>query len=360
MAEKLPFVNDYVDRHGKRRYKFRRKGYKTRSLPGRPGQKQFNDAYAAACAQAPIPEATAPEKLGAPNRDWTFAQLVDLYYQSSKWTQIQDSTKSSYRSVINYCVDTLGEFRVRAIKPRHIVALMEKKAGTGAIAQANNIRKRLRPIAKMAVLHEIVDADFMVGVDPLRHETLGFHAWTEEEVRRFEDRHPVGSQARLAFELLLCTGQRRSDIVKMGRQHVIAAADGFPARISIVQQKTGSRATIVLHERLRKVLDAVPKDQLTFLITSFGKPYVAAGFGNWFREMCDAAGLNHCSAHGLRKAATRRLAEVGCTEDEMMAITGHKTSSELQLYKQAADRNILSLRAHRKQSGRTGTEQESD
>jgi hypothetical protein len=37
---------------------------------------------------------------------------------------------------------------------------------------------------------------------------------------------------------------------------------------------------------------------------------------NWFRARCDEAGLPHCSAHGLRKVASLRLAEYGCTVHE--------------------------------------------
>src|SRR5215813_14742539 len=69
--------------------------------------------------------------------------------------------------------------------------------------------------------------------------------------------------------------------------------------------------------------------QMTFLTTEFGKPFTAAGFGNWFREQCDMANLRHCSAHGLRKAAARQLAEAGCTEHEIAAITGHASLREI-------------------------------
>jgi hypothetical protein len=48
-------------------------------------------------------------------------------------------------------------------------------------------------------------------------------------------------------------------------------------------------------------------------MTGHGKPFTAAGFGNWFREQCDAAGLPQCSAHGLRKAAAVRHAINGAT-----------------------------------------------
>jgi integrase len=80
---------------------------------------------------------------------------------------------------------------------------------------------------------------------------------------------------------------------------------------------------------------------LTFLVTDQGKPYTAAGFGNWFRDQCRAAGLHGCSAHGLRKAAARRLAEAGCTPHEIAAITGHASLREVERYTEAVNRQKL-------------------
>ena len=76
---------------------------------------------------------------------------------------------------------------------------------------------------------------------------------------------------------------------------------------------------------------------MTFLLTELGAPFTAAGFGNWFRDRCNEAGLPHCSAHGLRKACATRLANAGCTSEQIKAITGHKTLSEVARYTKAAD-----------------------
>jgi integrase len=54
--------------------------------------------------------------------------------------------------------------------------------------------------------------------------------------------------------------------------------------------------------------------------------------GNWFREVCDAAGLKNCSAHGWSKAATRRLIEAGVSTKAGAAITGHQTLRRLEVY----------------------------
>ena len=84
------------------------------------------------------------------------------------------------------------------------------------------------------------------------------------------------------------------------------------------------------------------------LITEFGKPFAVAGFCNWFRHQCDVANLRHCSFHGLRKAASVRLAEAGCTPHEIAAITGHASLKEIVRYTQTADRKRLAAAAMEK------------
>ena len=157
---------------------------------------------------------------------------------------------------------------------------------------------------------------------------------------QFEKRHPIGTRPRLAFGLLLYTGQRRSDVVRMGRQHI-----DKNGAIRMRQLKTGAELAIPVHAELDAIIAETPGDHLTFLTTQFGKPFTAAGFGNWFREQCNLSGLPHCSAHGLRKAAARRLAEAGCTEHEIAAITGHASLREITRYTKAADQVRLAVSA---------------
>src|SRR5262249_42451044 len=167
----------------------------------------------------------------------------------------------------------------------------------------------------------------------------GYHSWTEAEIAQFEKRHPIGSRSRLAFALLLFTGQRRSDVVAMGRQHI---TDGV---LVVRQQKTGRTVWIPIHEALASIIAETPTSNLTFLVTENGKPFTAPSLGNWFRDQCRMAGLDGCSAHGLRKAAARRLADAGCSAHEIAAITGHATLREVARYTEAADRRKLAASA---------------
>jgi integrase len=186
-----------------------------------------------------------------------------------------------------------------------------------------------------------------LGVTREKVKTTGYRTWSEAEIGRFEDAHPIGSKARLAFALLLYTGQRRGDVIRMGPQHVHNDV------LTIDQRKTeGSEEAhleIPLHPKLREIIEATPTIGVkTFLVTHFGKPYTAPGFGNWFRARCDAAGCSDVSAHGLRKATARRLAEIGCSANQIAAITGHASLSEVQRYTKAADRKRMAREAMQK------------
>jgi len=177
-------------------------------------------------------------------------------------------------------------------------------------------------------------------VRTIRVKSDGRHSWTEDEITQFEAHHPIGTKPRLALALLLYTGQRRSDVVKMGRQHI---RNGV---LSVKQQKTGAALAIPVHANLQAVLDATPGEHLTFLVTATGKPYGGNAFSAQFRNWCDEAKLpKHCKPHGLRKAACRRLAEAGCSGNEIMAISGHATLKELVRYTKAADQARLARNA---------------
>lgn len=141
--------------------------------------------------------------------------------------------------------------------------------------------------------------------------------------------------------LLLYTGQRRSDVVLLGRQH---ERDGGTS-LGFRQVKTGAWVELPIWSPLKAALSAGPKGGLTYLETAYGRPFSAAGFGNWFGEKCRAAGLKGYTAHGLRKAAATRLAEAGATAHEIMAVTGHASLSEVQRYTKAAEQKKLARSA---------------
>jgi integrase len=187
---------------------------------------------------------------------------------------------------------------------------------------------------------ELCKSDPTQGIKLKTPKSDGFHTWSEEEIAAFEAAHPIGTKARLALALLIHTGQRRSDIIRMGRQHI---RDGV---LHVRQAKTGAVLDIPVHTDLRAIIDATPGEHLTFLTSPKGRPWTADSFGREFRQWCNEAGLSEeCSPHGLRKAACRRLAEAGCSANEIAAISGHATLSEVQRYTKAADQARMARNA---------------
>jgi integrase len=145
--------------------------------------------------------------------------------------------------------------------------------------------------------------------------------------------------------LLLHTGQRRSDVVRMGPANVCEGV------LTITQAKGRAGCpqctlAIPLHPELVRALEDLPVNAPSFLITAYGKPMSAEGFSGWFTECANKAGLpSGCSPHGLRKAAARRLAEAGCSAHQIAAVTGHKSLREVERYTQSAQQGHLAREA---------------
>ncbi len=354
---KLPrFVHGYIDRHGRPRFYFRRRGFKKLPLPGLPWSPEFMAKYEGALAGQPIEIGAKRVKPG------TMRALAVSYFNSVGFRAMRPSTQSVYRNIINrFCEEAgvtgvaYGDMPAAAMRREHVVKLMAARAAKPD--SANGLRKVLRAMMQHAIEMEMREDDPTRDVRAIRVKSDGFHSWTDEEVAQFEKHHPIGSRARLALALLLFTGQRRSDVVRMGRQHIRnAVVDGKSVELlHVKQQKTGVELDIPVLPPLAASIAETATDNLTFLRTQFGKPFTAAGFGNWFREQCNEGGLRHCSAHGLRKAAARRFAEYGCTVHEIAAFTGHASLREVQRYTKGADQKRLALSAAEKAKRRTSS-----
>lgn len=331
---RLRYIKAYTDRHGKRRHYYRRPGFASVPLPGEPGSKDFMDAYHAA-AEGVERAAVGAERWPAES----FGALVSIYYQTAAFRRLRPTTARTYRRDMESFREKHGRMSVRACQRKHVNAMLDAVAGKSE----KSLRRILGILLGLAYDRGWRSDNPMTGLRRPRKAAEGFRPWSEDDIAAFEAAWPSGTRQRLALALLLYTGQRRSDVVRMGRQHV---RDGM---IRVVQQKTGTELWIALDARLRAEIDAAPKDNLTFLTTQYGAPFTAAGFGNWFGEAARKAGLpERSNSHGLRKAAARRLSECGCTEKEIMAITGHKNSAEVALYTQSADQARLAREAVRK------------
>ena len=134
--------------------------------------------------------------------------------------------------------------------------------------------------------------------------------------------------------MLLYTGLRRGDAVRLGRQHV---RDGVA---TIRTEKTDITVTIPILPALAATVEAGPTGDLAFICGEGGKPLTKESFGNMFRDACRAASVAK-SAHGVRKIGATRAAEHGATVAELEAIFGWQGGGMAALYTRAADRARL-------------------
>jgi integrase len=328
----LRYVDRFVDRHGYVRHYFRRSGGKRLTLPGVPGSDEFMAAYKTALSGKGAP-AAEPKTRGEPG---TFSHLAAQYFVSPDFLRLRARTQYVYRLVIDRFLAEHGHRRVAEMQRDDVKKIMALKAATPG--SANDLLKKIRTLIKFAV-----DTGWRTDDPTLRIKTFPeheFHTWTEDEIAQYEGRWPVGSRERTAFALHLYTGQRRSDVARMAWTDVVGNA------INVVQGKTGARLTIPLHPNLSAALRAWPRKHVVILATAFNKPFSNAGYGNMMADAIATAGLpDRCVLHGLRKAAARRLAEAGCTEKEIAAVTGHTTLKEVARYTRAADQKRLAAGA---------------
>jgi integrase len=321
MMRKLPFVSKFTDRHGKVRWRFRRKGYASHYFQAPHGTKAFEREYAE-CLGA------EPPKIGAGRiRPGSVSDVIARYYSDNAFVDLRPATQAVYRGVLERFRTNFGDDPMRAFDAQRIARLMN--AMRHKPHAAARLRKLLTQLFMIARRERLVPGTFDPVKDtraPKAEDTGGYHRWSEEELAQFEAKHPLGTKPRLAFALLLYGAQRSADVRFLTHK---AIAGG---RIRLKQSKTSTAVDVPVVEPLREALEAGPLGDVLLLENKDGSAFTAKGFYNLVKRACIAADLPHCSAHGLRKSAARRCQQAGCTDDEGMAITGHKTVREYRRY----------------------------
>lgn len=335
---RLAYVHEFIDRHGKLRRYFRRHGRRV-ALPGMPGSAEFNAAYAQALDEAP----PAVEIGAGRTIPGSVNAMAVGYLGSAAFYSLAPASQAQYRRIIEELRRAHGDKRMAALERRHVVLMLDAKAKTPSAAR--DYLRCLRLLVAYAVKLGIRDDDPTIGVRVSLPKSNGFRTWSEDDIAAFEAAYPIGSKPRLALALLLRTALRASDVVRVGRGNVRNGA------ITITQQKTGTALVIPITAALAGAINATPSEAMVFLLNEHGKAFTAKGFGKWFTAQCQRVGLTGLSPHGLRKAACRRLAEAGCSANEIAAISGHASLREVERYTRAADQARMARNAMARTDG---------
>jgi integrase len=327
------YVTSFVDRHNKERFRFRRGGV-SRYLPP-PGSPEYREAYAEAMSGA---AGQGRAKKG------TVGDLVARFYQSVPFRNAGPSWQRTMRQVIEPFREEARDQRVADFKARHINVLLGRKMQQtvvegkkqGGTASAKRLREVLLRLFEFAVSEEMIATNPVEKAADVTHKAKGFYAWTEADIAQFRAHWPLGTKARLAIELMLWTGSRRGNAHRM--------APPTNGRFKAIAVKTGKPIDMQVAPALQAAIDAMPAAEIgseTLIVTSHGKPFSAAGFGNKVREWCDAAGLPKCTSHGLRKALARRAADIGTSQQGIKSLGQWSGDEEVKTYVETANRSRL-------------------
>ena len=346
--EKLPAnVSSFVDRHGKRRYRWR-KGARTVYLAAHPNTAEGQKELAAIVAGAAAPKQDR-------HTPGTVAWAASRYFVSTTFTGNKaPATLHNARAILEKFVTEFGKDSIEHWRFDHIEAVLAKAATKrindkgrmiGGPSAAMNLRGELLPFFDYAFkLLGITKQNPVAQAAPIAVPKGGFHTWTELEIAQYRNHWKIGTKARLALEIFLWTAQRRGDAASFGRKHLV---DGH-IEVTPAKTRNSSGATLNL-TAAPQLLEAIAAMAVTgtetFLVNDYGKPFTVAGLGMRMREWCNAAGLPHCSAHGLRKAAARRAAEAGASNQELKAVGGWTTDRQVSVYTAAVEQKRMAEQA---------------
>jgi integrase len=331
---RLRYVKSYIDRHGRVRHYLRRPGMKPIALPGLPGSTEFMAAYSQGLA-----ETTPRVEVGASRTAaGSVNAMVVGYMASAAFHNLASGSKQQYRRILEGMRREYGNRSIATLERKHVVMMLDAKAKTPVAAR--DFLRCLRLLVQYAISIGVCQDDPTAGVRVKLPKSDGFRTWTEEDIAAFEVAYQLGTKPRLALALLLGTAARCADVVRLGRGHVRNGA------VHLTHQKTGAALAIPVTPTLAEAINAgASADHVVFLLNERGRAFTARGFSKWFVSQCERARLKGLSAHGLRKAACRRLAEAGCSANEIAAISGHASLREVERYTRAADQARMARNA---------------
>lgn len=287
-------------------------------------------------------------------KDGTMGWLIRHWQKSDEYADWGEATRKEFDAAAKVIGEEFGKFRVAAISRLHCRGFYKEERARTTLFMANRSMKWLRFLLFRAVDEELIKISPMVGFR-LKQTDARQEVWDERQVACFSDAAvdagftSLAVAAWIAFDL----AQRPGDIRVMGW----SAYDG--GKISVRQQKTGRLVWAPVLPDLKALLDAMPRKGVQIVICeSTGRPYTRYHFGHLFRRIADKAGLQGKQFLDLRRSSAVRLAEAGCTTEEIVAITGHEIGHGQKILETYIPRNakmaenaIAKLASHRTKLG---------
>jgi integrase len=328
-----PHLHREVSRHGRANWYVRLSRGPRIRLRAEFNTDAFWTEYHAAVMRSP-PSDVRPAASGRSVK-W----LIDEYKAKSPvWPNLSKATRKQRDCIFQQVIDAAGDEPYSRLTKEKITEGRDRRSATPF--QARHFLDALRGLFRWAkeIGHVTLDPTAEIRNLPRNRKGGGFLAWREEFVEAYRKRWPLGTRQRVWLEVVLATGLRRSDAVRLGRQHTKNGC------FTIHTVKSGDQIEVMLPilPALAEAIKAGPVGDMSYIVGARKKPMTKETFGNEFRDACVAAGLPG-RAHGLRKLAARIAAENGVTGLELDAMFGWVLGSTMsKIYTDSADRKRLS------------------
>jgi integrase len=291
------------------------------------GTSEFDAEYQAALAGTARPGTYGSAAAG------TLAWLIERYRETAAWQQgLSQATRRQRENIFKQVIKSAGDKPYTQVTTETIIAGRERRGATPH--QARHFLDAMRGLFRWAKDARHVKRDPTEGVANLpRRKGSGFRAWTGDDVAAYWRKWPLGTHERVWLDVILYTGLRRGDAVRLGRQHV----RNGEATIKTEKSQGQVEVTLPILPVLARTLSVGPCGDLAFICGKRGKPLTKEAFGNMFKKACRAAGVPG-SAHGIRKIAAATAAMNGATTEQLKALFGWTSDSMPALYVKSANR----------------------
>lgn len=307
-----------------------------------PGEEDFERQYRMARAgEHPKPLKKASEDAHPKSIGW----LVSVYleYLQSRVTAGTTSAKTlkKKRNLLDRLSKTKD--RPKMIPQEKLIEMQDAMGSTPA--QADAFIEAVGVMYDWALKRKYVSSNPAKGIDKVYEKGDGATPWKAADVKTYLAHHKAGSKAHVAISVLLWTGCRIEDVTVLGRKDE-CAIDGLEALRWMPLKKGSSEVTIPLLPPLKLATRAPKVQGATYVLGRGGKPYASGdSMSAMFKRWCKDAGLPKLSAHGVRKGLAELLAELGCSQYEIMAILGHSEAKTSEVYTRRVERWKLALGA---------------
>jgi len=236
---------------------------------------------------------------------------------------LSKNTIAQYDTAARKLKKMLVQFAPDQVRPKHIAAIKVAMASTPNMA--NRCLSLLRQVFSWALEQQLIEMNPAVGIK--RHlESKRGRLISMDEYRAIYGH--AGERLQVIMDLLIRTGQRVSDVLRIRR------TDLTDEGIRFVQQKTGAKLVVPWTPELRAVVDRAKLlhgniRALTLLHNRRGKTPDYRTVALQWTKACEAAGVADAHIHDLRAVALTAARKQGLNATRL---AGHSSPAMTERY----------------------------